>query len=564
MATKSSDDARSIVCATWNIAAVNNNPFEYWITPPPGETGKSYADLMRKVETFVLSPGKNDVRVDTVFTDKMFGELMEDMTTVGWTSLPEVRKMWNGDLRKRKIITEFLCDNSLGKKRLASMPDRITNTIGTADAGNVCRPTLINCYAPRLDSVSQWWPLWRQFLFDPKGLVLATGKANDDAKSGTRTPVFKLFSKIRRSKYPALTELEEQISVPLQTLCLAIFDAILVHMINTVVPASTWHPIKLQMAKALNMQKNQRTIQILESGYSDADVVFLQEVSTLFLDEARASRALNDTFAFVVPPVMNKRDQNSVILIRKSRFLDDETRVVNITNDVLRCLKGANTKGESSKMSAPVSEGDVVAARITCASGERDWMLCSFHGDTHGLASLPILRAVHRVATAGRLRLVFGLDANTYRVAKDPAKKQSFEDFRKACASIGIGTCWGSGFAPSTTFNARTFLQPQLNKSVRSSEMDKARRDPKYSDCEWIDRNPKDFILYFADDFRSSTTMCDNSGMGRREGAFCENRPIPTTTFPSDHAVLSTFLSPLARRNEAIPPPPPKSTTEGR
>ncbi len=44
----------------------------------------------------------------------------------------------------------------------------------------------------------------------------------------------KLIEPILHSKYPAITQDEQEISIPLQLLCLAIFDAILVHMLNTV------------------------------------------------------------------------------------------------------------------------------------------------------------------------------------------------------------------------------------------------------------------------------------------------------------------------------------------
>ena len=46
--------------ATWNIAAINNNPFESWITPPKNDAKKSYETLMRDVENFILSPGDED------------------------------------------------------------------------------------------------------------------------------------------------------------------------------------------------------------------------------------------------------------------------------------------------------------------------------------------------------------------------------------------------------------------------------------------------------------------------------------------------------------------------
>ena len=550
---------------TWNIAAVNNNPFEYWITPPAGKNGASYSKLMQDVETFVLNPGKEDVAISTVFTDSMLEDLMRDMKRVGWDSLDEVRKVWTKDLRNRRIVSQFLCDDAIGKKRLTSMPDRLTNTIGTADKGNVCRPTLINCYAPRLDSVAQWWKLWREFVFDPVGLLLETGKMKSappaDAVAPptppTRTPVWTLFKTIKRSKYPALTELEEKISVPLQTLCLAIFDAVLVHMINRIAAPVTWHPIKMEMAKALNMNKNRRTVEILETSYANADVIFLQEVSTIFLVEARASKHISETFDFILPPKMNRRDQNSVIMIRKSRFVAER----DATHDAIAALK-------SFAAVAPIDDGDIVAALVsirgrsavsegggkkkkdllstttTSSSQDGNLLLCSFHGDTNGLATIPVLRATHKVAKMQRRGLLFGLDANTHTSSIDTKKKQDVASFCKAFESLGLASCWGKGPIRKTTFNARTFLQPQLNKSIKSCEMAKAKRDPSFAECHWIDRNPKDFILFESGAFVAKGTDCDNIGDGTGPGAvsYSENRPIPTIEFPSDHAIVVTTL----------------------
>jgi hypothetical protein len=47
-------------------------------------------------------------------------------------------------------------------------------------------------------------------------------------------PVYKMLQPIKKAKYPDITEAEEKVSLPLQTMCGAIFDAILVHMMNTV------------------------------------------------------------------------------------------------------------------------------------------------------------------------------------------------------------------------------------------------------------------------------------------------------------------------------------------
>ena len=60
------------------------------------------------------------------------------MKDVGWAGVDEVDKMWKDDFRSRKIVGTFLASVPFGKKRLASMPDRVTNTIRTEN-GNVMR-----------------------------------------------------------------------------------------------------------------------------------------------------------------------------------------------------------------------------------------------------------------------------------------------------------------------------------------------------------------------------------------------------------------------------------------
>jgi hypothetical protein len=93
---------RSLTVATWNIAAINNNPFEYWITY---DENPEYERIMTKIEEFLENPGPKDVEVNEVFTDDMFGKLEERMTNVGWDS---VKNYWDEDFKKRKIVSGFM------------------------------------------------------------------------------------------------------------------------------------------------------------------------------------------------------------------------------------------------------------------------------------------------------------------------------------------------------------------------------------------------------------------------------------------------------------------------
>jgi len=63
--------------------------------------------------------------------------------------------------------------------------------------------------------------------------------------------------------------------VPLQAMAGAIFDAILVHMMNTLAPAS-WMDLREDMCEKLNRKKNDRSVDILQTTYKAVDVQFLQ------------------------------------------------------------------------------------------------------------------------------------------------------------------------------------------------------------------------------------------------------------------------------------------------
>ena len=95
-----------------------------------------------------------------------------------------------------------------------------------------------------------------------------------------------MLQKIKKSKYPAITAEEEAVSIPLQTLCQAIFAAILVHIVNTVSAGGKWQQLQQQMCDALNRRKDEHTIGILARTYYDADVLFIQEAASMFMATA--------------------------------------------------------------------------------------------------------------------------------------------------------------------------------------------------------------------------------------------------------------------------------------
>lgn len=98
---------------------------------------------MESVQQFIDDPKARDISVSRVFTPEMWGELQMLMKARGWSGIEETDARWRTDFSSRKIIGGFIKDKSLGDKRLASMPDRYTNTINTVRLRTRAPPLLI-------------------------------------------------------------------------------------------------------------------------------------------------------------------------------------------------------------------------------------------------------------------------------------------------------------------------------------------------------------------------------------------------------------------------------------
>jgi hypothetical protein len=444
----------------------------------------------------------------------MFDELTIEMHKAGWAGLDKVKEEWDANYKNRKIISEFIQDDLIGKKRLASMPDRITNTINAAGGKTVLRPTVINCYEGDLSTQVGWWKRWLTFMFHKKVEV-------SDGTGTKEVLVRDMLPPIRHAKYPSISEEEEAISVPLQTLCVAIFDAILVNMLNSL--SMSWQELRNDMCNKLNRHKVERSVEILSNTYWNSDVMFLQEVATVFVSHAEKS-ALVSSHSIHVPAAMDAdRDQNSIILLKRGIFSEQKEMTDAVVAEYAAWPGGGKL---------PLEKGDLFVLSVTRLSDGVKFLLASFHGDTNGLATIPVVKAVQHylMSIVPDHKLLFGMDANTYASpSKDQQGVVAFAEFYR---DMKLNSCYGPTPNPLnfTTFHARTFLQTQLNKAITLEE-----KDIKG------DKNPKDFIVFFNSDFKVLSTKKDNTG----DQKYVEGMVFPTLKFPSDHGVTMTILQEL-------------------
>ena len=84
------------------------------------------------------------------------------------------------------------------------------------------------------------------------------------------------------------------------------------------------------------------------------------------------------------------RDQNSMILLKKGRFTDAVDETAEVMNEFPKDLK------------VPIVNGDLFVLSATDKVDGQKYLFASFHGDTNGLATIPVVTAVHKFATDKR------------------------------------------------------------------------------------------------------------------------------------------------------------------
>jgi hypothetical protein len=329
-----------------------------------------------------------------------------------------------------------------------------------------------------------------------------------------------MLSKLTRAKYPDLTEEEERISLPLQTVCLAIFDMIMFHIMDVSAPG-TWTQLKSTVL-ASRGNKMQRTLQILEDTYTNSDVISITEAAAGFIDDMSNNAHMKSSYFWPIPSRINmKKDQNSLLLLRRGKFKIDTVK--EITQEIVATF----AEGK-----CPIADGDLFA--ITVDANDQDTttrgvVLAAFHGDTQGLATVPVVEAMSKIVSSKypHHNIFLGLDANSY--TKEKSGHLALSQLGDHLQKFGLQTCFGKPPDPSnvTTCMARTFLQPQLNKAVLAEN--------RFNDG---DNNPKDHIIIRESDVFVSAPSRDNTGMRQ----FAENATFPTLTFPSDHAIISVSI----------------------
>ena len=147
----------------------------------------------------------------------------------------------------------------------------------------------------------------------------------------------------------------------------------------------------------------------------------------MFIDKCEALPAIASVFHLMTPEQMDgKRDQNSVLLLNKQRW--DVAEAVELTDSIVAQLDGS--------IKNAVAPGDLFALRCKENVSGDAYLLVSFHGDTNGQSSIPVMQAVHSIASSESLKLIVGIDANTYQ----PGSKVRSPKLAVGCSHSSLHT----------------------------------------------------------------------------------------------------------------------------
>ena len=214
---------------------------------------------------------------------------------------------------------------------------------------------------------------------------------------------------------------------------------------------------------ALHKNKFSKIFEILVPMYICCDAIFLQEVAAAMVHYLQEHPTIHNRFHILSPESLDvKRDQNSIILLSKSRFYVDGSSPVT-------SWEGEITSQVSALLSdkAAVADGDLFVVRCVMKptasqqsessshrqSSYRRFILGSFHGDTDGMVTIPVIDAIHKYLRLSELDelevpgpifvhrplLIVGMDANTYKI-HDEGKRQGVIEFARHLAGLNLAT----------------------------------------------------------------------------------------------------------------------------
>lgn len=406
---------QNIRVASWNVAGVNNNPFEYWMP-----SNEKHTELMKKFEDAVLNPV---VTVRTYFDQKKYNLLLRKMGEIEIKAVDQEKSDIMGSFYNEissLSMEAFATNTKIKESRLLSYPDRFP------------RPRLTAIRYDLNSSIDVWYDAWLNDMFEKTNgqetgwehIIFNNLGVDENGKSNKRSSKYKLIGDDRTA--------DEQ----LQVLGLAVMDTIFFSILHELRAEET----KTSILASLSSDKTKVIGRVLQRLAMDSDLICLQEVN------AKTIQSITPRgFGFVVPRNPKDIPQDSAILYRESIFDKGE----NIDLEFRHSHWDDDYPG-------PVYDlvNDSVAARLTLKD-RSSLVVVSYHAQSEGLDSLQVVQALRNKGEP----FILGIDANT--ISENKKGTLSVEKFNEELKGLQYAT------HNPTTKKSRTHFQAQMGKGVK-------------------------------------------------------------------------------------------------
>eukprot|EP00927_Polykrikos_kofoidii_P070956 TRINITY_DN6730_c2_g2_i2.p1 TRINITY_DN6730_c2_g2~~TRINITY_DN6730_c2_g2_i2.p1 ORF type:complete len:741 (-),score=82.69 TRINITY_DN6730_c2_g2_i2:141-2363(-) len=548
---------------SWNLNIIDSNPFNSYSTGPPGfedvydRLMQSVSDILNphaSSDSSLASVVRVDVPVHTVFTDEMYEVLTSNLrkdVSFGAYSQDRLDSIWNQSLIGRLgvrhwSLKDFMLDHTLEEAGVVINANRATCELPTT-TGSVFRPSVIGASVQPLLDVRRWWKQWTHFMFEDKRIIisfhpLTPGHVDERITVAQSLSVVNVVDGSALAKDLQLPlhsgkNETESLNKAFQLLSLAVYDAILVHIMSSVSVYFNFsrrlESMRASLVKDRVLKRSNRALAILVDMYDDTEVFLLQRVRESFKWSALKSR-LGNNYHIVLPRVRNRTQTRancfgSAIILSKVVF--NINSITDFTEDVLRQLESDGSKF------VVVEPSEIMAIKVV-ASDDAEYIFVSFSTSGRSMSVQKVLSAIGRVTSRTDLKsrpLIVGVDtglrlASTTRRIVEKGHTEMIEYVKTFDPPLQSG--FGNGF-PMTSLHIHTFLQPRLSQAV------------PVQDSERLMLNFKEYPV--ATDHIFFDSLCfsargdmhrDNTG----ERHYNDSGLIQSASFPFEHALLRLTL----------------------
>jgi hypothetical protein len=500
---------RSMKVVTWNMAGINNNPFEYWSS----EEGSRMQKIQQYMEEFVDGQGIGEtLKIETIFPPENLSALLEatrkaNTQYISW-KIDEKVFTYIGTLYDR---LQNLTVNQLIKgpddKTMACMND--TRRFSRPDSVTSNRPTVVN---QAKFNPNSWYKDWLTFMFTARSS--SPGKTPQPPVLDVQNKKLKALQSAAKSEEKSEDISDEGLWIGTLTdlLMLGIFDATLIlGMKKSGVPK--WMDCKMGSVEEAKKKKEEKLMQILD-GYEKADVIFLQEVSQSIMKILK-EKTRETTFRVQTTDQNPESNQMTAVLIKHSLVIPYSLNLL----PTKKTLLGTTA----------------VEVKIKGGKGQPDvkYVLASVHSKTED--AYKTVRALKNLALHNSSqRIIIGIDSNA-----NPENGQYTPGvFNYQVTELQLHTGWTNTALKRsyTTYKQRSFIQSQVNKSCTSKETRNVNVGAQNDCCV------KDFILWGNvghNHFNPRLEVSCELANTDTPYVWVGNQLLPTESFPSDHVIVT-------------------------